>query len=206
MHFELREVEEKEVLKILKKLKPKTSQPLDGISSEILKMGAEVLCVPLTLIINISIISGFFPNEWKHAKCVPLFKKGNRKLLQNYRPVSLLSVSGMVLEKVIADQIEAFFEKNRLLGSYQFGFRKGKSIVSELLQLFDCILEAKDQRKEIILLMYDLSAAFDTLSHQTLINKLKIYGFDDQSIMWMESYLQGRTRWPTWTCGQRDQF
>ena len=95
----------------------------------------------------------------------------------------------MILEKIIADQIEEHFENNNLLGSYQFGFRKGKSTVSELLQLFDCILEAKDKRKEVMLLMYDLSAAFDTVSHKTLINKLKIYGFDHQSITWMESYL-----------------
>ena len=102
-------------MKILKKLKPKTSRGLDDISSEVLKLGAEVLCIPLTLIINISIVSGVFPTQWKHSKCVPLFKKGNRKLLKNYRPVSLLSVSGMVLEKIIADQIEHFFEKNSLL-------------------------------------------------------------------------------------------
>ena len=62
----------------------------------------------------------------------------------------------MVLEKIVADQIEDFFERNKLFGSFQFGFRKKKSTVSELLQLFDSILEAKDNRREIILLMYDL--------------------------------------------------
>merc|ERR1711884_464458 len=100
----------------------------------------------------------------------------------------------MVLEKVIANQIEEFFESNNLLGSYQFGFRKKKSTVSELLQLFDSILEAKDNRREIILLMYDLSAAFDTVSHRTLLDKLKIYGFDEHAMKWMESYLEGRTQ------------
>ena len=180
LKFELREVEEKEVFSILKKLKPKTSYGLDGLSSEVLKMGASVLCVPLTLIINISIITGKFPSKWKEAKCVPLFKKGNRKLKENYRPVSLLPVSGMVLEKVVADQIEEFFERNSLLGDFQFGFRKRRSTISELLQLFDSILEAKDKNREIILLMYDLSAAFDTVSHQTLIQKMEIYATDER--------------------------
>ena len=98
----------------------------------------------------------------------------------------------MILEKVITDQIGEFFERNNLFGSYQFGFRRGKSTISELLQLFDNILEAKDQRKEILLLMYDLSAAFDTVSHDNLINKLKIYGFNEDAINWMESYLHNR--------------
>ena len=88
-------------------------RPDIGISSEILKLGAEVLCVPLTFIINTSIVSGEYPTEWKNAKCVPLFKqKGSRKNKEDYRPVSLLSVSGMVLEKVVADQIEEFFESS----------------------------------------------------------------------------------------------
>ena len=76
--------------------------------------------------------------------------------------MSLLPVSGMVLEKIVKDQVEDFFESNNLLGTYQFGFRKQKSTVSELLQLFDSMMDAKDCRREIILLMYDLSAAFDT--------------------------------------------
>ena len=141
-----------ELLQIMKKLKQKTSTGLDGISSEVLKMGAQVLCAPLTLIINVSIISGKFPKAWKQSKCVPLHKKGNKRTLENFRPVSLLSVSGMILEKVVADQIEDFFETNELFGSYQFGFRQ-KSCVSELLELFDNILEAKDNRREIILLL-----------------------------------------------------
>ena len=192
LHFQLQEVEEKYVLKVLKSLKAKTSYGPDGISSEVLKMGAEVLCVPLTLIINISIVSSKFPTEWKLAKCAPVFKKGSRKAKENYRPVSLLPVSGMILEKAVKDQVEDFFESNNLLGKYQFGFRKKKSTVSELLQLFDNIMDAKDCRREIVLLMYDLSAAFDTVSHKTLTNKLEIYGFDEEAIMWMKSYLEGR--------------
>ena len=85
-------------------------------------------------------------------------------------------------------------KRNELLGSYQFGFRKRKSTISELIQLFDTILDAKDKRKEIILVLYDLSAAFDTVCHQTLLSKLKIYGFEERSIKWMDSYLDERTQ------------
>ena len=67
--------------------------------------------------------------------------------MNNYRPLSLLCVAGMVLERVIAIQIEEYFESNNLLGSFQFGFRKNKSTISELLTLFDSLLEGKENRK-----------------------------------------------------------
>ena len=98
----------------------------------------------------------------------------------------------MILEKVVALQIEEFFEKNNLLGKFQFGFRRNKSTISELLTLFDTILEAKEMRKEILINLYDLSAAFDTVPHQILIEKLRLYGFSKQAIKWMESYLSNR--------------
>ena len=104
-----------------------------------------------------------FPTQWKSAKVCPLYKKGNRSELKNYRPVALLAVAGMILERVVAIQIQDFFEHNGLLGDFQFGFRENKSTVSELLSLFDKLFEAKMDKKEILLILYDLSSAFDTL-------------------------------------------
>ena len=197
LKFSLRTVKEKEVLKIMKALKGKRSYGLDGITSEILKIGAEVLVIPLTWIINTSITTGIFPEEWKISKIIPLFKKGNRRTTKNYRPVALLSVAGMILEKIIAMQIEEFFERNNLFGSFQFGFRKDKSTVSELLTLFDTLLDAKQNKKEILLIMYDLSSAFDLADHKILISKLKVYGFDSKALKWVESYLENRKQFVT---------
>ena len=98
----------------------------------------------------------------------------------------------MILEKVVANQIEEFFENNDLLGSFQFGFRRKKSTISELLTLFDTLLEAKNDKKEILLLLYDLSSAFDTVNHEILISKLQLYGFDKSAISWIKSYLNNR--------------
>ena len=185
LKFSLKTVSESEVLKILKSLKPKKSYGIDGITAEVLKLGADVLVVPLTYIINFSIVTGKHPTNWKISKVIPLHKKGDKRFLKNYRPVALLPVSGMILEKIVAIQIENFFEEKQLLGSFQFGFRVKKSTISELLTLFDTLLEAKNQKKEILVLLYDLSAAFDTVSHQILINKLIIYGFDKNAIHWI---------------------
>ena len=149
-------MKEKEVFKSLKSLKPKKSHGYDGINSEILELGAEVLAVPLTYIINHSIVTGKYPSNWKLSKIVPLHKKGDKKILKNYRPVSLLSVPGMILERVVAMQIEEHFDKNNLLGNFQIGFRRNKNTTTELLTLFDTILEAKEKKKEILVLLYDL--------------------------------------------------
>ena len=89
-------------------------------------------------------------------------------------------------------QIEHYFESNGLLGTFQFGFRKNKSTVSEMLTLFDTLQEAKESQKEILLLLYDLSAAFDCISHEMLIAKMEIYGFNEHAIKWLKSYLESR--------------
>jgi hypothetical protein len=92
----------------------------------------------------------------------------------------------------VALQIEEFFESNGLLGKFQFRFRRNKSTISEFLTLFDTLLEAKEMKREIMIILYDLSAAFNTMPHQILIEKLRLYGFCQLSIKWMESYLSNR--------------
>ena len=99
--FKLKEVSEMDVMKIIRKLSKKKSCGHDGISAEVLKLGAEAIAGPLTLIINTSITTGKFPTKWKQAKVTPIYKKGDRKTKENYRPVALLSVSAMILEKVV---------------------------------------------------------------------------------------------------------
>ena len=192
LKFKLRTVKETEVLKIIRQMKSKQSYGHYGISSEILKLGAKVLVIPLTYIINTSILTGKYPTDWKLAKIVPIHKKGEKSKLKNYRPVSLLCIPGMTLERVVALQVEEYFERNELLGKFQFGFRRNKSTISELLTLFDTLLEAKDEKKEILILLYDLSAAFDTVSHYILLEKLCLYGFDNFAVKWTKSYLEDR--------------
>ena len=95
----------------------------------------------------------------------------------------------MILERVVGIQIEEFFERNNLLGKFQYGFRRNKSTISELINLFDTLMDAKQEKKEVMLVLYDLSAAFDCISHKTLMEKMRLYGFDELSLKWLESYL-----------------
>ena len=100
----------------------------------------------------------------------------------------------MVLEKVVASQIQEFFESNNLLQEFQFGFRQDRSTIAKLLTLFDKLLKGKEDGIEISLLLFDLSAAFDTIDHDILCEKLEIYGFDSNSLAWIKSYLKDRTQ------------
>ena len=192
LKFSFQPVDVPVVKKILKELKKKTSCGFDDISSEILKMGADALAEPLCYIINKSLETGKYPTTWKEGKICPIYKKKNRKFLENYRPVSLLCVSGMVLERVCCMQMEEFFESNNLLQDYQFGFRQYKSTTSELLTLFHKLMEAKEEGKEIALILFDLSSAFDTIDHDILLQKLSIYGFSTLATEWISSYLRDR--------------
>ena len=108
-------------------------------------MGSDELVKPLTHIINKSIESGKFPTKWKESKVCPIFKKGDRKLLKNYRPVSLLSVPGMVLERAIGIQMEDHLEEKEILQDFQFGFRRNRSCISELHTLFSKLLQSKEK-------------------------------------------------------------
>ena len=159
-----------------------------------MKLTKDVIVPAVCHILNLSIQQRKFPNKWKIAKISPLLKKGDPTQLKNYRPVALLCVAGMVLEKMVADQIESYFESNGLLGEYQFGFRRNKSTVSEMLTLYETLQEAKENSMHSLVILFDLSAAFDTVEPTVLIRKLKIYGFDQNSRSWMESYLTGRSQ------------
>ena len=103
--FSLKTVSENEVLKHIRRLKNKRSSGIDGLTPELLKQGATVLALPITWIINQSLVRGIFPDPWKTASVVPIHKKGNRKQKENYRPVSCLPASSKVLEAVVLRQL-----------------------------------------------------------------------------------------------------
>ncbi len=116
-----------EILRIVSKLKNKYSSGLDEFPDCLLKTCAPAFIHPLTHIFNASLCTGIFPDIFKTAKIKPLFKKGNKNDIQNYRPISLLSVFSKILERLFYLRMESFLRKNRAFSDSQHGFRKSKS-------------------------------------------------------------------------------
>jgi hypothetical protein len=108
---------------------------LDKISSKVVKIAAPVISDSLTYIFNQSIILCTFPNEWKVARIIPLFKNGKRNLAGNYRPISVLPAISKVMERILYNQLYEYLSLNNLLSEHQFGFQKFHSTASALL---DC--------------------------------------------------------------------
>ena len=190
--FEFNCIDIPEVRKTINDLSSKNSCGYDSISSKLLKRISEFIEEPLRLIINQSLCSGIFPDKLKIAKVIPLYKKGDHHLLDNYRPISLLPVISKIFEKIVFKQTYEYFSSNKLLYSSQYGFRKGHSTDLASIELVDRVSEYLDGGKLPISVFLDLSKAFDTLNHSILLDKLKYYGFSNTPLNWFASYLQNR--------------
>ena len=132
---------------IITNLPNKNSCGFDGSSTRILKSIKGIIIMPLTLIINQILDTDVYPANLKIAKIIPIFKKDDRTVFNNYRPISLLPIMSKVVEKVIADQMNEFFVKHKLLFDHQYGFRSGHSTENAALGLTDRIITNIDNKK-----------------------------------------------------------
>lgn len=179
-----------EVLLALKKLKPKTSVGPDGIPPYILKACAELLVTPLLHIFNLSLKTCLFPKVWKQAKVVPIFKKGDKSDVKNYRPVSILSAPVKVFEAIIHHKV--FEHTKNFISPYQHGFFPGRSINSNLLNFSEYCSSVLDQSGQVDVLYTDFEKAFDKVNHLSLLCQLNYFGISDALIKFFCSYLRGR--------------
>ena len=189
------QISEEAVMEVLNNLKQKLSCGHDGISSRLLKASKTVVCKPLTLIINQTLTSGIFPDTLKIAKIILLFKKGDKTLLENYRPISILPAISKIFERIMFNQIHNHFSMHNLFYSGQYGFRANHSTQFAALELIDRITQDLDQGNMPITIFMDLSKAFDTLNHDILIYKLKSYGLSEAALKLMQSYLTNRKQY-----------
>jgi len=150
--------------------------------------------VPLTEIINCSMLYGIVPNQLKEAKVVPVFKKGDKDSLINYRPISVLPYFAKYLEKVMYDRLSSYIHGANILQQSQYGFRQNHSTYMALLDMEDKITKAIDNNEYSVGIFIDLAKAFDTVDHGILLKKLSNYGIRGTQLKWFQSYLSNRTQ------------
>ena len=188
-NFLFKEVHESQIYKDLRNLNRKKATGFDNFPPGLLKDAASVIANPLTFIINLSLRSGTVPADWKEAKVLPLFKSGSSAEIDNYRPISLLPILSKILEKLVYNQLVSYLESNNLLSDHQFGFRSKRSTELAVTYFTDLIRKEADNGKISGAFFIDLSKAFDTISHSSLLSKLPFYGIRNNELKWFTDYL-----------------
>lgn len=197
-HIESQEIDRPPTLDIstikknILKLKDRKASGPDELSVRILKEGGDSIAMALYFIFTRSLEFGEIPTDWRLANITPIFKKGDKKLVQNYRPISLTSLVVKVFEKIIKDQIEVYLEANSIIKNSQHGFRSGRSCLTNLLSFLDYITDQVDRGEDIDLVYLDFSKAFDKVPHKRLVYKLREYRLNSFIVNWVENWLTDR--------------
>ena len=188
-----RQLTEDEVRKLIMSSKS-TMCELDPIPTSLLKGHISILLPLITKMVNLSLQTGVFPNEWKLALVTPLIKKpGLDTFLRNYRPISNLCFVSKISQWVVISQQNEHMEHNCSLPILSSAYRQGHSTQSALLKVHADILHNMEQQMITLLVLIDVSAAFDTVDHPILFQCLeKQYGFCDSVLSWHKSYLSDR--------------
>ena len=151
-----------------------------------------VLIPQLLYIFKQSVKTGKFPDKWKIATVVPIFKGGNKEDVSNYRPVSLLPVTGKIFEKILHYQIVNFLDNNDFLSDKQNGFRKGKSTLESIVNFTSDIFDSINERNYTVATFIDLKKAFDIVNHKILMGKLYLAGINGNTLKLITNYLENR--------------
>ena len=193
-NFTLKQINVKILRKILKQMKGKMSFGTDGIDSYSLKLAGPLVEEALLHLVNLSIDSGLFANQWKPQLIFPTHKKGSKNDVKNFRPVSHLIEVGKIVEYAVYYQVLEHFTSHSLFHENHHGSLAGHSTATALVQLVDMWLRASEDKKLSATLLLDQSAAYDLVDHKIFLDKLEVYNFHFTSIGWFKSYLSGRTQ------------
>ena len=187
-------IENDEIISLIRKINPNKATGSDGISGQMLLLCDESIILPLQIIFTNILTTSIYPDVWKIANVTPIFKKGDKQLIKNYRPISLLPICGKILENIIFNNLYSYLHTNNLITKNQSGFRPGDSTTNQLLYLLDEIHQAFDSAKslEVRTVFLDISKAFDKVWHDGLIFKLEQNGNSGNLLKLFQNYLSNR--------------
>jgi len=164
----------------------------DEITTKILKTSSPFIISSLTHIGNKMLSTGTFPDRLKYSEIKPIYKKGDKALITNYRPISLLPVFSKIFEKILYKRLYYHLNLNNILVKEQFGFRCNSSTEAAIHTLINNILTSLNNRITVGGLFCDLQKAFDCVNYDILLSKMKCYGITGVANRLMESYLRNR--------------
>lgn len=191
----LRPADENEVLEVFNNLNNSKARDVYDVSPSFIKSVSNCLITPLTILFNNSLLEGVFPSMLKTSKVVPVFKKGEKHSINNYRPISILPSFSKVFERLMYNRLMDFLIKHSIIASNQFGFLRGKSTADAINAFLTEVMSALDKGDDVFGLFCDLRLAFDTVDHEILLKKLEEIGIRGLAAMWIASFLTGR-----WQC------
>ena len=186
------EIQVEGIEKLLKNLDPSKATGPDQIPARILKQFATEFAPHLTTIFNVSLSKGDVPEDWRHANVIPIFKKGDKYLASNYRPVSLTCICCKLLEHIVVTNILKHLDHYNILVDCQHGFRSKRSCETQLLTLSHELLNNLHSGVQTDMIILDFSKAFDKVPHKKLLRKLDNYGIRGNTWNWVSAFLSNR--------------
>ena len=183
---------EKEICELIQILDRNKATGPDGLSPSLIKEAGHTIVPSLTKLINLSLLTGKMPSQWKCANVIPIHKKGSKSVLNNYRPISLLPIISKIMERVVFKSVYNFFHDSKFLSSHQSGFRPKDSTVNQLSFLYHEFCKALDEKKDVRVVFCDISKAFDKVWHEGIIYKLHCSGIRGRLLNWFKDYLKNR--------------
>ena len=174
-------------------LNPYKSMGVDGLHPKFLRETANVLSEPMTDIMNKSYATGDLPDMWKMANITAIYKnKGEKSDPSNHRPISNTCIPCKLSEGPVKDVLMNHMLSNNLFSDSQFGFRRKRNCILQLLNTLDNFTKAYDNNHQTDAIYLDIKKAFDTVPHERLLLKLKAYGIEDPLLLWIRNFLQDR--------------